>query len=44
MTRSDPSGNAQLNPAYLSRWALVAGQDHAARSGQLHDGRLWSWV
>ena len=44
MTRTDPSGNPQLNPAYLGRRALINGQDHAAKSGRLRHARLTSWL
>jgi hypothetical protein len=39
MTRTDPSGNPYLNPAYLGRRDLITGQNHAAKSGQLRRSR-----
>jgi ATP-dependent DNA ligase len=44
MTRTDPSGNPLLNPAYLGRRAMITGQDHAARSGRLRHARLMGWL
>jgi ATP-dependent DNA ligase len=44
MTRTDPSGNPLLNPAYLGRRAMITGQDHAARSGRLRHARLEEWI
>ena len=44
MTLRDAGGSVQLNPAYLGRKALLAGQDLAAKSRRLRHARLVHWL
>ncbi len=44
MTLHDAAGVIQLNPAYLGRKALIAGQDLAAKSRRLRHARLLRWL
>ena len=44
MTRIDGAGNVTLNPDYLGRKAVVAGQDVAARSQRIRHARIMRWV
>lgn len=43
MTWRDHDGGVHLNPAYLGRRAVIAGQDHAARSQRLRHARFVRW-
>lgn len=44
MTLRSADGAIQLNPAYLGRKALIAGQDLAAKSRRLRHARLVRWL
>ena len=44
MSQFDSSDFPTLNPAYLNRRALIAGQDESARSGRLRHARLRRWL
>ncbi len=44
LTTHDATGASRLNPSYLGRRALIAGQDHAAKSRRLRHARFVSWV
>jgi ATP-dependent DNA ligase len=44
MTLLAPDGTVRLNPVYLGRRALIAGQDLAVKSGRLRHARFLSWT
>lgn len=44
MTQLAPDGTVRLNPVYVGRKALIAGQDHAVKSGRLRHARFLSWA